>query len=72
VENLPKLVQAALDESGKTLSEMKCIAVTIGPGQVPCLKKGIDFANALGIKYNLPVVPVNHIEAHVMTPRMIA
>ena len=51
---------------------MKCIAVTIGPGQVPCLKKGIDFANALGIKYNLPVVPVNHIEAHVMTPRMIA
>lgn len=50
---------------------MKCIAVTIGPGQTPSLKKGIDFAKALGIKYNLPVVPVNHIEAHVMTPRMV-
>jgi N6-L-threonylcarbamoyladenine synthase len=35
------------------------------------LKKGLDFAKALGIKFNLPVIPVNHIEAHVMTARMI-
>jgi N6-L-threonylcarbamoyladenine synthase len=69
--NLPLVVEAALAESGKVMSQFKCIAVTQGPGQIKSLKVGLDFAQALGLKFNLPVVPVNHIEAHVMTPRML-
>lgn len=52
------------------MEQLKAIAVTMGPGQPPSLKKGLDIAKALGIKFNLPVIPVNHIEAHVMTARM--
>ena len=52
------------------MTDMEAIAVTIGPGQLPGLKAGIDFAKALGHKYALPVIPVNHLEAHCLTPRM--
>ena len=42
------------------------IAVTVGPGLEPCLWVGINFARALSFWWNLPVVPVNHIEAHIL------
>ncbi len=42
------------------------IAVTIGPGLDPCLWTGINFAKDLAKKWDLPIVPVNHIEAHIV------
>jgi len=42
------------------------IAVTIGPGLEPCLWVGINFAKDLAKKMKSPVVPVNHIEAHIL------
>jgi len=42
------------------------IAVTNGPGLEPCLWIGINFAKALAFAWNLPIVPVNHIEAHIL------
>jgi tRNA A37 threonylcarbamoyltransferase TsaD len=44
----------------------------MGPGSHACLRVGIDFAQAIGAKFDIPVIPVNHIEAHVMTARMEA
>lgn len=40
------------------------IAVTTGPGLEPALWVGINFARALGELWNIPVVPVNHMEGH--------
>jgi len=42
------------------------IAVTIGPGLEPCLWVGINFAKALALNWNIKIVPVNHIEAHIL------
>ncbi len=42
------------------------IAVTIGPGLEPCLWTGINFAKKLAEDWNLPLVPVNHIEGHIL------
>lgn len=42
--SLPIVVEKALHESGKNIRDMKAIAVTIGPGQLPSLQMGIDFA----------------------------
>ncbi len=42
------------------------IAVTIGPGLEPCLWQGINFANALGLWWDLPIIPINHIEGHLL------
>lgn len=43
------------------------IAVTIGPGLEPALWVGINFARALSTFWNIPVVPVNHMEGHVLS-----
>ncbi len=43
------------------------IAVTIGPGLEPCLWQGINFAKELAEKWQLPLIPVNHIEAHIIS-----
>jgi len=41
------------------------IAVTVGPGLEPCLWMGVNFAKALAFWWDLPIIPVNHIEAHI-------
>jgi len=45
--------------------KIDAIATTIGPGLEPCLWVGINFARALACSWNLPLIPVNHIEAHI-------
>ncbi|MBU4299145.1 tRNA (adenosine(37)-N6)-threonylcarbamoyltransferase complex transferase subunit TsaD [Patescibacteria group bacterium] len=42
------------------------IAVTVGPGLEPCLWTGINFAKELAKKLKIPLVPVNHLEAHIL------
>jgi len=42
------------------------IAVTEGPGLEPALWVGINFANALGSLWNIPVAGVNHMEGHIV------
>ncbi len=56
----------------KTLKEAECektdaIAVTYGPGLSPCLWTGLNFAKDLAKKWNTPLIPVDHIEAHMLT-----
>jgi N6-L-threonylcarbamoyladenine synthase len=43
------------------------IAVTYGPGLEPTLWVGITVAQALGTMWNIPVVPVNHMEGHIVS-----
>lgn len=42
------------------------IAVTSGPGLEPALWVGINFAKALAILWNTPVIPTNHMEGHIL------
>ncbi len=51
------------------ISECECpqidaIAITHGPGLEPALWVGINFAQALALAWNIPLVPVNHMEGH--------
>lgn len=46
---------------------IECIAVTTGPGLEPALWVGITFAKALAKAWNLPIVPVNHMEGHILS-----
>lgn len=46
--------------------EIDLIAVTSGPGLEPALWVGVNFARALATVWNVPVVPVNHMEGHVL------
>jgi N6-L-threonylcarbamoyladenine synthase len=46
--------------------DIDVIAVTTGPGLAPALWVGVNFARALASVWNIPVVPVNHMEGHVL------
>ncbi len=60
----PLLQEAKLSEESPTLD---AIAVTTGPGLEPCLWTGITFAEALGKKWGVPIVAVNHMEGHIFS-----
>jgi N6-L-threonylcarbamoyladenine synthase len=47
--------------------DIDLIAVTQGPGLEPALWVGINFARALAYVYTIPIVPVNHMEGHVLS-----
>ncbi|MDQ5950002.1 MAG: hypothetical protein QG563_509 [Patescibacteria group bacterium] len=47
--------------------DLDCIAVTTGPGLEPALWVGVNFARALSYIWDIPIVPVNHMEGHVMS-----
>ncbi len=64
-KNLPIVLKRALKEAGSP--KINLIAVTVGPGLEPCLWTGVNFAKDLAQKMNLPILPVNHIEAHIAT-----
>ncbi len=76
---LEKKIEKILDrEQGiqerwkKIMSQIKkpdidAIAVTTGPGLEPALWVGISFAKALSTYWNIPIVPVNHMEGHVFS-----
>ena len=46
--------------------DIDIIAVTNGPGLEPCLWVGVNFAKCLSLCWNIPIVPVNHIESHIL------
>ncbi len=48
-------------------SPVDAIAVTYGPGLEMCLWEGITFAKDLAKKWNVPIIPVNHMEGHVLS-----
>ncbi|PJE50341.1 MAG: tRNA (adenosine(37)-N6)-threonylcarbamoyltransferase complex transferase subunit TsaD [Candidatus Yanofskybacteria bacterium CG10_big_fil_rev_8_21_14_0_10_36_16] len=67
-KNLPKVLKIALKEAGlKSPSDVDYIAVTKGPGLAVSLWKGVNFANQLSEVYNKPLIPVNHMEGHILS-----
>ncbi len=50
----------------KQIPKIDRIAVTEGPGLEPTLWVGITFARVLGALWNVPIIPVNHMEGHIV------
>lgn len=58
------VIEEALKTAQLNKQDIEAIAVTTGPGLVGSLLVGIETARALGMAWELPVIPVNHIQAH--------
>ena len=58
-------IQRALDDAGVAPSDLDAVAVTHGPGLAGALLVGLNAAKALALSQGLPLVGVNHLEAHV-------
>lgn len=67
IKNLPILFKKLLEDAKTSEEKIEAIAVTKGPGLEPALWTGIDFARELGAKLSVPVVPVNHMEGHIVS-----
>lgn len=65
IKNLPLVLKRAL-RGPASLARPDLIAVTVGPGLEPCLWQGINFAKELAGKLKKPLIPVNHIEGHIL------
>jgi len=64
LELLPKMVREALAEAAAAPGDLTAIAVTRAPGLVGSLVVGVAFARAYGLALGIPVIGINHIEAH--------
>ena len=65
IEKINQVIEAALDEAGKTLTDMDAVAVTYGPGLVGALLVGVAEAKAIAYASGLPLIGVHHIEGHI-------
>ncbi|VDC21938.1 tRNA (adenosine(37)-N6)-threonylcarbamoyltransferase complex transferase subunit TsaD [Pseudogemmobacter humi] len=69
-ERLDHAVSAALDQAGLRLADLDGIAVTAGPGLIGGLLSGMMLARGLAVATGLPLVAVNHLAGHALTPRL--
>ncbi|MEC7763191.1 MAG: tRNA (adenosine(37)-N6)-threonylcarbamoyltransferase complex transferase subunit TsaD [Pseudomonadota bacterium] len=69
-EKLDLCVEDALEAAGITLSQVDAIAVTAGPGLIGGVLAGVMTAKGLSLATGLPLVGVNHLAGHALTPRL--
>ncbi len=72
VAKIVGVVDQALRDADVGPGDLSGIAVTRGPGLVGCLAVGISTAKALGLAWDQPVIPVNHLEGHVASVELDA
>jgi N6-L-threonylcarbamoyladenine synthase len=64
-KNLPVIYEEAIEKAGDV--KIDAIAVTVGPGLEPALWQGVEFAKKIAQEKNLPLIPVNHMEGHLIS-----
>lgn len=64
-ENAKKVFNKALEKACIDIKDIDVIAFSQGPGLGPCLRIGAIFARYLALKYNKPLIGVNHCIAHI-------
>lgn len=70
VEALMPLVEAVFAEAKLTLADVDAIAATAGPGLIGGVMVGLVTGKALSLASGKPLVAVNHLEGHALSPRL--
>ncbi len=70
VEVLVPLIEGALSDAGVKLEQVDAIAATAGPGLIGGVMVGLVTAKALAYAASKPLVAVNHLEGHALSPRL--
>ncbi len=69
-ELMTPLVETALADAGLKLEDVDAIAATAGPGLIGGVMVGLVTAKALAMAVNKPLIAVNHLEGHALSPRL--
>jgi len=67
IEAISSITYEALSAAGVTMDEIDAVAVTANPGLIGALLVGVNFAKALAVANNKPLIPVDHIKGHIAT-----
>jgi N6-L-threonylcarbamoyladenine synthase len=70
-ELMTPLVETALADAGLSLNDIDAIAATAGPGLIGGVMVGLVTAKALAMASGKPLIAVNHLEGHAISPRLI-
>ncbi len=65
-QQVVRVVESALKEAGMTASSLNAVAFTRGPGLLGALLVGTCFAKAFALGLGIPLIEVNHMQAHVL------
>ncbi len=65
-QNIVPVVDAALKKAGIKKEELSAVAFTRGPGLMGSLLVGISFAKSFALGLNIPLIEVNHMQAHIL------
>ena len=69
-ERLDHVVETALSNAGICLSDLDAVAVTAGPGLIGGVLSGVMLAKGICAATGLPLIGVNHLAGHALTPRL--
>ncbi|KAJ8367640.1 hypothetical protein AAFF_G00314270 [Aldrovandia affinis] len=69
-ENIARVVQEALDQTGISPRELSAVATTVKPGLALSLGVGLEFSLNFIRQHQTPFIPIHHMEAHALTVRM--
>src|ERR1700743_1896817 len=70
VDALDGIVASAMKESGIRFPQLSAVAAAAGPGLIGGVIVGLTTAKAIAMVHNTPLIAVNHLEAHALTPRL--
>jgi len=71
IEKIDFIINKALEESKTNINDIDGIAATAGPGLIVCLTVGLSAAKAIAASLNKPLIAVNHLEGHALSPKLI-
>jgi N6-L-threonylcarbamoyladenine synthase len=69
-ERLAPLIEATLADAGMTLADVDAVAATAGPGLIGGVMVGLVTAKALAMAADKPLLAINHLEGHALSPRL--
>lgn len=67
INNISYVTEKSLEVANIGINDIDALAVTSNPGLMGSLIVGSSFAKGMSIKYNLPLIPINHIEGHIFS-----
>jgi N6-L-threonylcarbamoyladenine synthase len=70
VEFLDGIIDRAMKDAGVSFAELSGVAAAAGPGLIGGVIVGLTTAKAIAMVHNTPLIAVNHLEAHALTPRL--
>jgi N6-L-threonylcarbamoyladenine synthase len=65
-QNMVMVVKEAMEQSGVQKTDLNAIGFTRGPGLIGSLMVGVSFAKGLAMALDIPLIEVNHMQAHVL------